>query len=87
MSPIYSRPPSPLVLKSTSRKAARRRLSSIDLGDPVGRAGIRHLPLPKNVVIAVGGMTYPLYLLHQKIGYDAFYRIGPVAHPAALCRH
>ncbi len=45
---------------------------------------IRHLPLRNSVVIAAGGATYPLYLLHQQIGYDAFYRIGPVGHPAIL---
>jgi peptidoglycan/LPS O-acetylase OafA/YrhL len=45
---------------------------------------IRRLPLPDGVVIAIGGMTYPLYLLHQQIGYVAFNRIGPVAHPAVL---
>lgn len=45
---------------------------------------IRRLPLPSSVIIAAGGVTYPLYLLHQQIGYDIFYRIGPVAHPAAL---
>jgi peptidoglycan/LPS O-acetylase OafA/YrhL len=29
-------------------------------------------------------MTYPMYLLHQQLGYAVFYRVGPVAHPAML---
>ena len=45
---------------------------------------IRHLPLRPSVVIAVGGMTYPFYLLHQQVGYDIFNWIGPVTHPAVL---
>jgi peptidoglycan/LPS O-acetylase OafA/YrhL len=45
---------------------------------------IRRLPLPGGAVIAIGGMTYPLYLLHQQLGYVVFERIGPGAHPAAL---
>lgn len=45
---------------------------------------IRQLPLPAGVIIGAGGLTYPLYLLHQKIGYVALYWIGPVAHPAVL---
>jgi peptidoglycan/LPS O-acetylase OafA/YrhL len=45
---------------------------------------IRHLPLSGRVVFAIGGVTYPLYLLHQYIGYVALQRIGPVANPAIL---
>jgi peptidoglycan/LPS O-acetylase OafA/YrhL len=45
---------------------------------------IRHLPLSSGIVIAIGGMTYPLYLLHQQIGYDIFSQVGPVRHPAVL---
>lgn len=36
---------------------------------------IRSLPLPKGLVLAIGGLTYPLYLLHQHIGYIAFNRL------------
>lgn len=32
------------------------------------------LPLPPRLVMALGGMTYPAYLLHQMIGYVAFLR-------------
>jgi peptidoglycan/LPS O-acetylase OafA/YrhL len=30
---------------------------------------IRRVPLPAAVVAAAGGITYPLYLLHQQLGY------------------
>lgn len=45
---------------------------------------IRRLPLPPGVVIAIGGVTYPLYLLHQQLGYVAYEWIGPVASPGVL---
>jgi peptidoglycan/LPS O-acetylase OafA/YrhL len=45
---------------------------------------IRRLPLPAGVVIAIGGLTYPFFLLHQYIGYITFKQIGPVAYPLAL---
>jgi peptidoglycan/LPS O-acetylase OafA/YrhL len=45
---------------------------------------IRRLPLPPGVVIAIGGVTYPLYLLHQQLGYVVYEWIGPVSSPAAL---
>jgi peptidoglycan/LPS O-acetylase OafA/YrhL len=44
---------------------------------------IRSLPLPKGLVLAIGGLTYPLYLLHQHIGYIAFNRLHEYA-PAWL---
>jgi len=42
---------------------------------------IRHLPISTGTLIAMGGMTYPLYLLHQQIGYDVINRVGPIANP------
>jgi peptidoglycan/LPS O-acetylase OafA/YrhL len=30
---------------------------------------VRRVPLPAGIVLAIGGLTYPLYLLHQHIGY------------------
>jgi peptidoglycan/LPS O-acetylase OafA/YrhL len=45
---------------------------------------IRSLPLPSALVRAIGGITYPLYLLHQQLGYALFEWIGPVSHPAML---
>lgn len=45
---------------------------------------IRHLPLPKGLVLAIGGLTYPLYLLHQHIGYIVFNRLHEQAPAWAL---
>lgn len=38
---------------------------------------IERLPLPPRLVIAAGGITYPLYLLHQYVGYTIFTRFAP----------
>jgi len=45
---------------------------------------IRRVPLPASVVLAVGGLTYPLYLLHQNIGYLAFKHLEHLARPGIL---
>ncbi len=37
---------------------------------------IKHIPLPGKVLMAIGGFTYPLYLLHQHAGFIAFNRLG-----------
>jgi peptidoglycan/LPS O-acetylase OafA/YrhL len=37
---------------------------------------IKRVPLPGKVLIALGGLTYPLYLLHQHVGFIAFNRLG-----------
>lgn len=34
------------------------------------------LPIPPATAAAIGGLTYPLYLLHQNIGYAVFARFG-----------
>src|SRR5258708_35778797 len=49
-----------------------------------GSLYLRRLPIPAGVLIAVGGLTYPLYLLHQMIGFIAFNRLQGVASPAVL---
>ncbi len=36
---------------------------------------LEQLPLPERLTAALGGMTYPAYLLHQMIGYIAFLRL------------
>ncbi|MEH2470994.1 peptidoglycan/LPS O-acetylase OafA/YrhL [Nitrobacteraceae bacterium AZCC 2161] len=33
---------------------------------------IQRVPLPGGLVIAIGGLTYPLYLLHMQMGYVIF---------------
>ncbi len=40
--------------------------------------------LPAGVMLALGGISYPLYLLHQHIGYVIFNRVGPTASPEAV---
>jgi peptidoglycan/LPS O-acetylase OafA/YrhL len=37
---------------------------------------IRELPVGTGVLVAAGGMTYPLYLLHQQLGYVLLQRLG-----------
>ncbi|MEJ0013043.1 MAG: acyltransferase [Bauldia sp.] len=45
----------------------------------------RRLPLPAALVFALGGLTYPLYLLHQHLGFMIFNRLeGAAAPPAAI---
>jgi peptidoglycan/LPS O-acetylase OafA/YrhL len=45
---------------------------------------IKKLPLHSGLVLAAGGLTYPLYLLHQYLGYVVLNRIGPLEHPTVL---
>ncbi|WOH65090.1 acyltransferase [Bradyrhizobium sp. BWA-3-5] len=44
---------------------------------------IRHVPLPPALVLAAGGLTYPLYLLHMQFGYVLFTRQAP-ANPVLM---
>jgi peptidoglycan/LPS O-acetylase OafA/YrhL len=39
---------------------------------------IRRLPIPAGLLIAIGGLTYPLYLLHMQMGYVIFTGAVPV---------
>ncbi|WP_349631101.1 acyltransferase family protein [Bradyrhizobium jicamae] len=45
---------------------------------------IRRVPLPASLVLAAGGITYPLYLLHMQTGYVIFAAIAPTQHAALL---
>ena len=45
---------------------------------------VRRVPLPAAVIVAIGGLTYPLYLLHQQLGYIALQRLGQVTHTGIL---
>ena len=36
---------------------------------------IKSVPLPAGIVLAAGGITYPLYLLHMQLGYVIFMRL------------
>jgi len=40
--------------------------------------------LPAGVMLALGGISYPLYLLHQHIGYVIFNKVGSAASPEAV---
>jgi len=42
---------------------------------------VRKLPLPAGVILAAGGITYPLYLLHMQMGYTILAAVDPVRHP------
>lgn len=43
---------------------------------------VKRVPLPGKIVLAAGGMTYPLYLLHMQMGYVIFTTISPHDHAA-----
>ena len=45
---------------------------------------VRRVPLPSSLIVAIGGLTYPLYLLHQQVGYIAFLRLEHFIHPIVL---
>jgi peptidoglycan/LPS O-acetylase OafA/YrhL len=38
---------------------------------------MRRLPLPRGLVLAAGGLTYPLYLLHMQLGYVIYMAVAP----------
>jgi peptidoglycan/LPS O-acetylase OafA/YrhL len=42
---------------------------------------VRRLPISSAVVVGIGGITYPLYLLHQNIGYMMFNAVGNTVPP------
>lgn len=46
------------------------------VGVTIISARITRLPIPPKVTQVIGGVTYPLYLLHQMIGYVAFLALG-----------
>lgn len=41
---------------------------------------IRRVPLPASIVLAAGGITYPLYLLHMQLGYVLLAAVAPENH-------
>jgi peptidoglycan/LPS O-acetylase OafA/YrhL len=45
---------------------------------------VKSMPLPAKAVLAVGGITYPLYLLHMQIGYVVLEAISPQQQSAAI---
>jgi peptidoglycan/LPS O-acetylase OafA/YrhL len=45
---------------------------------------MRRVPLPPEIVLAIGGLTYPLYLLHQHVGFMLINRFEHAAPPLLL---
>lgn len=45
----------------------------------IGAVLLRSYVVPSALTMALGGLTYPLYLLHQKIGYIAINAAAPLA--------
>jgi peptidoglycan/LPS O-acetylase OafA/YrhL len=45
---------------------------------------VRRLPIPAGVIVAIGGLTYPFYLLHQHIGYMLLNTFAGRGSPALL---
>ena len=45
----------------------------------IGAILLRSHVMPSTLTLALGGLTYPLYLLHQKIGYIAINAAAPLA--------
>jgi peptidoglycan/LPS O-acetylase OafA/YrhL len=45
---------------------------------------IKRVPLPTGIVLAAGGITYPLYLLHMQLGYVIFTGLAPEAHAVGV---
>lgn len=45
---------------------------------------MRQIPLRPKLVLAVGGLTYPLYLIHQMIGYVIFNHLEGFAPPSVM---
>jgi peptidoglycan/LPS O-acetylase OafA/YrhL len=45
----------------------------------IAAVNFRDLVRPSALVLALGGVTYPLYLLHQNIGYMAIEALSPTA--------
>ena len=38
---------------------------------------VKGVPPPARIVLAAGGITYPLYLLHMQLGYVIFTAVAP----------
>jgi peptidoglycan/LPS O-acetylase OafA/YrhL len=45
---------------------------------------IKRVPLPAGIVLAAGGITYPLYLLHMQFGYVIFTALALERHVGAV---
>jgi peptidoglycan/LPS O-acetylase OafA/YrhL len=61
-------------------------ITVVSLGTVLLATWIPRVPLPAKAVLAAGGVTYPLYLLHMQLGYVVFTALAPQHHViAATC--
>jgi hypothetical protein len=56
----------------------------VSLGIVLLATRLRYVPMPAKVVLAAGGVTYPLYLLHMQLGYVIFTALAPREHVVAV---
>jgi peptidoglycan/LPS O-acetylase OafA/YrhL len=49
----------------------------VSLGIVLLATRVKRVPLPAKLVLAAGGITYPLYLLHMQFGYVIFNALAP----------
>lgn len=56
----------------------------VSLGAVFLATRIRSVPLPAATVLAAGGITYPLYLLHMQLGYVILDALAPEGHVEAV---
>lgn len=56
----------------------------VSLGGVLLATRIKRIPLPAKVVLAAGGVTYPLYLLHMQLGYVVFTALAPRENVVAV---
>jgi peptidoglycan/LPS O-acetylase OafA/YrhL len=55
----------------------------VSLGIVLLATRVTRVQLPAKIVLAAGGITYPLYLLHMQLGYVIFTALGPQQHVLA----
>lgn len=56
----------------------------VSLGAVFLATRIRNVPLPAAIVLAAGGITYPLYLLHMQLGYVILDALAPERYIEAV---
>jgi peptidoglycan/LPS O-acetylase OafA/YrhL len=59
-------------------------LALVAIGAVALAVSIGRVRLPRSLVAAVGGTTYPLYLLHENIGFMIFNKTAGLASNEAL---
>ena len=59
-------------------------ISIVGLGMVFLATRIKRVPLPAKMVLAAGGITYPLYLLHMQLGYVIFTALAQQQHVVAV---